>query len=262
MVLIPKEVVIVKKIFLAAVFLFAFVLGASSQANAVINVDARYWFTTFSDSVQLSSGSVVGTNLNLVDDLNVDDKKNFWEGRVSLELGSHSLRYGYMPLSWDGTKTLSQTVVFNGQTYTAGASVDTKLSADYHRLGYEYDIIDLLDNKLGVIFEIKYFDADARLSAPSIGLNESGALKAPIPTIGVAAQVGLPFLINVGGEITGVSAGSKIYLVDAEAGVNFKPAPFVVISGGYRILKFHVEKDNDKVDLTLKGPFVMLRADF
>ncbi len=251
-----------KKIFLAAVFLFATVLCASSPADAILKVDARYWFTTFSDSVQLSSGSVTGTNINLVDDLNVDDKKNFWEGRVTLELGSHKLRYGFMPLSWNGTKTLSQSIVFNGQTYTASTSVDTKLKGDYHRLGYEYDFIDLLDNKLGVIVELKYFDADARLSAPSIGLNEAGTLRAPIPTIGVAAQVGLPFLVNVGGEITGISAGSKIYLVDAEAGVNFKPAPFVVISGGYRILKFHVEKSSDKVDLTLKGPFVMLRANF
>jgi len=252
----------VKKIFLATLFLFAAVLCTSSPASAIVNVDARYWFTTFSDTVQLSSGSVTGTNLNLIDDLNVDDKKNFWEGRVTLELGSHKLRYSYMPLSWDGTKTITQTISFNGQTYTAGASVDTKLSADYHRLGYEYDIIDLLDNRVGVIFELKYFDADARLSAPSIGLNESGTLKAPIPTIGVTGQVGLPFLINIGGEITGVGTGSKVYLVDAEAGVNFKPAPFVVISGGYRILKFHVESSNDKVDLTLKGPFLMLRADF
>jgi len=234
----------------------------SSPADAIVKVDARYWFTTFSDSLQISSGSVTGTNINLIDDLNIDDKKNFFDGRVTLELGSHKLRYGLMPLSWDGTKVLNQSIVFNGQTYTASTTVDTKLKADYHRLGYEYDFIDLLDNKVGVIVELKYFDADARLSAPSIGLNESGTLKAPIPTVGVTAQAGLPFLINVGGEITGISAGSKIYLVDAEAGINFKPAPFVVLSGGYRILKFHVESSNDKVDLTLKGPFVMLRANF
>lgn len=251
-----------KKIFLAAVFLFATILCASSPADAILKVDARYWFTTFSDSIQISSGSVTGTDINLIDDLNIDDKRNFWEGRVTLELGSHKLRYGFMPLSWDGTKVLTQPIVFNGQTYTASTTVDTKLKADYHRLGYEYDIIDLLDNKVGVIVELKYFDTDARLSAPSIGLNESGALKVPIPTIGVTAQAGLPFLLNVGGEITGISAGSKVYLVDAEAGINFKPAPFVVISGGYRVLKFHVESSNDKIDLTLKGPFVMLRANF
>lgn len=251
-----------RKIFLAAVFVFAAVLCTSTPASAILKVDGRYWFTTFSDTVKLSSGSVAGTNINFVDDLNVDDKKNFWDGRITLELGSHKLRYGFMPLSWTGTKTLSQSVVFNGRTFSASTTVDTKLKADYHRLGYEYDIIDLLDNKLGVIFEVKYFDADARLSASSLGVNESGTLKAPIPTVGVAAQVGLPFLVNIGGEVTGISAGSKIYLVDGEAALNFKPAPFVVISGGYRVMKFHVEKSNDKVDLTLKGPFVMLRANF
>lgn len=251
-----------RRIFLAVFVIFAAVLCVNSEANALLKLDGRYWFTTFSDSIKLSSGSVTGTDINLVNDLGVDDKKNFWDGRITLELGSHKLRYGFMPVSWDGSRTLSQSIVFNGRTYSASTTVDTKLKADYHRLGYEYDIIDLLDNRLGVIFEVKYFDGDAKLSAPAAGISETGKLRAPIPTVGVTGQVGLPFLVSVGGELTGIAIGSKLYLIDGEAGINIKPAPFVVISGGYRILKFHVEKSNDKIDLTLKGPFVMLRANF
>ena len=56
--------------------------------------------------------------------------------------------------------------------------------------------------------------------------------------------------------------GSEAYIIDGEAMVNLKPAPFVVISGGYRIFKLHLESDDDLADLTVKGPFVMLRADF
>ena len=79
---------------------------------------------------------------------------------------------------------------------------------------------------------------------------------------GIAAQVGLPFLFSVGGEITGISLGSDAYLVDGEAMVNLKPAPFVIISGGYRVFKLHLENDDDLADITVKGPFVMLKADF
>ncbi|MBE7415283.1 MAG: hypothetical protein HS130_08655 [Deltaproteobacteria bacterium] len=50
--------------------------------------------------------------------------------------------------------------------------------------------------------------------------------------------------------------------MDAEASVNLKPVPFVVISGGYRYFRLHAEHDSDLADLTLNGPFVMLRADF
>jgi hypothetical protein len=250
----------VRKIFLAVAVLFAAVLFTGSTAHALLDVEARYWYTNLDDSIRFSNGSIAGTDINLVNDLGVDDKKGFAEGRITLELGSHKLRYGFMPMQWKGSKTLNQSIVFNGQTYTASTNVDTKAAVDYHRLGYEYDIIDLLDNRLGLIFELKYFDVDARLT--STGLNEKGTLRAPIPTIGVAGQVGLPFLINVGGEITGISAGKNIYLVDAEAAINIKPAPFVVISGGYRIFKLHADKNSDLVDITLRGPFISLKADF
>jgi len=242
---------------LAALLFFVATLFTGTNAFAIVDLEGRYWLTTMDDEIK--SGTT-GDTINLVDDLGVDDKENFFDVRATLELGSHRLRYGYMPLNWKGTKTISQDIVFNGQTYSALDTVNTELDIAYHRLGYEYDIIDTLDNRLGVIFEVKYFDIDASLT--STGLNETASVKAPVPTVGIAAQVGLPFLLTVGGEVTGITLGSAAWLVDAEAGVNFKPAPFVVVSGGYRLLKLHLDYDDDLADISVQGPFVMLRADF
>ena len=242
-------------VLLAAVF----VLSLSSKASAIVDVEARYWFTDFDDTIRGTEGSTVGTDINLVDDLGVGDE-NFVEGRITLELGSHKLRYGFMPLKWNGNKNVTSSINFNGQSFSG--NVESELRMDYHRLGYEYDIIDTLNNKLGVIFELKYFDGEASLKSPSAGLDERESFKAPIPTVGIAAQVGLPFLFSVGGEVTGISLGSDAYIVDGEAMVNLKPAPFVVISGGYRVFKLHLENDDDLADITVKGPFVMLKADF
>jgi hypothetical protein len=232
-------------------------LFTGTNAFAIVDVEGRYWLTTMDDEIK--SGTT-GTTINLVDDLGVDDQENFFDIRAILELGSHRLRYGYMPLSWEGTKTIGSPINFNGVNYPA-ASINTKLDIAYHRLGYEYDIIDTLDNRLGVIFEVKYFDIDANLTS-SLGQNETASVQAPVPTVGVAGQVGLPYLLTVGGEITGISLGSAAWLVDAEAGVNFKPFPFFVVSGGYRLLKLHLDYDNDLADISVQGPFVMLRADF
>lgn len=232
-------------------------LLVGTNASAVVDLEGRYWLTTMDD--EFKSG-VTGTTINLVDDLGVDDKENFFDIRATVELGSHKLRYGYMPMSWKGAKTITQTIDFNGQTYSASDNVSSELDIAYHRLGYEYDIIDLLNNRLGVIFEVKYFDIDASLT--TTGVSKSASIKAPVPTIGIAAQAGLPFLLSVGGEITGMSLGSAAWLVDAEAGVNFKPAPFVIVSGGYRLLKLHVDYNDDLADISVSGPFVMLKADF
>lgn len=250
-----------KRLAVAALVVLA-LLFTGSNASAVVDVEGRYWFSNLDDKIQVTGAGVTGTEIDLVNDLGVDDKKNFFDARITLELGSHKLRYGYMPLKWDGNNTLSQSIVFNGQTYSATTNVDSELKMDYHRLGYEYDIIDTLNNKLGIIFEVKYFDGNASLKAPGAGLDESESFKAPIPTVGIAAQVGLPLLISVGGEVTGISLGSKAYMVDGEVGVNIKPFPFVIISGGYRVFMLHLENNDDLADLTVKGPFVMLRADF
>ncbi|MDP2689119.1 MAG: hypothetical protein Q8P48_03290 [Deltaproteobacteria bacterium] len=249
-----------KKVLLSVMVFLAAVVAAAPAAHAVVNLDARYWFTSLDSTVMLSSGSTAGTEFDFVDDLGLDENKGFLEGRITLELGSHKLRYGFVPLKWDGSKTLDRNITFGGQTFTATTQVDSELTVNYHRLGYEYDIIDTLENRLGVIFELKYLDGEASLDAA--GASETESFRLPIPTVGVAAQVGLPFLFSVGGEVTGVTLGANAYLVDGEAAINLKPAPFVVISGGYRILKVHAEKDLDRGDITVQGPFVNLRADF
>ncbi|GMR04821.1 MAG: hypothetical protein BMS9Abin23_0733 [Thermodesulfobacteriota bacterium] len=248
---------------LAAIFMaLTILLLTSTSAFALVDVEARYWFTEMDGNVMATGGSLGGTNVGFVNDLGIDNSENFAEGRITLELGNHKIRYGYMPLSWSGTRTLSQDINFAGQTYSASSSVTTDIKLDLHRLAYEYDFIDLLNNRLGIIAELKYIDARVNLKDAALGLDEQQSIAIPIPTVGVSAQVGLPFLFNVGGEVTGMSLGSKAYLVDAEAMVNFKPAPFVVIAGGYRYMKFHVEKGDDEIDFTLKGPFITLKADF
>lgn len=250
-----------KKILLVLAVL-ALTLSISTDASAWLEAEARYWMPTLESNFKSSITGVIGTNIDLVDDLGLDDNESFPEGRVTLNLGKHRLRYGYMPLEWDASKNITQTYTFGGKDYIAGALVDTTLKADYHRLGYEYDFIDVLNNKLGIIFEIKYFDFEAGLKADGLGFNETESLKAPVPTIGLAAQFGLPALLSIAGEVTGIGTGGDLYLYDAEVGVVYTPAPFIRLSGGYRIFELHVEDGDDEATLTLSGPYVMLKADF
>ncbi len=245
--------------FLALFFVLAF---PGSKAFALVKAEGRYWFTSLNSSVKVTEANIIGTNIDLVDDLGVGDSENFWEGRITLELGSHKLRYSYMPMKWDGSKTISKDIVFKGKTYTASTVVDSELDIKYHRLTYEYDIIDTLDNRLGILLEVKYFDIDASLKDSTLVLDESESIKVPLPSVGLTANIGLPLLLNVGGEVTGVSLGNYGYIVDAEAAVNFKPLPFITVSGGYRYLKLHVEVNDDEGDFELNGPYALLRASF
>ncbi|MBI3756288.1 MAG: outer membrane beta-barrel protein [Deltaproteobacteria bacterium] len=247
------------KKFLLLIFVFAVSLLAYSPAEAIVHVEGRYWFTSLDSTVTVTDASVIGTEINLVDTLGVDDKKNFWEARVDLNLGSHHLIYAYMPLSWDGQKTLTQSVNFAGKTYTASTKVDSSLDIVYQRIGYRYDIIDTLGNQLGIIIDVKLLDIEARLKAASLGFDKSYSVTAPVPTIGLGAQVGLPALFSIGAEVTGI-AYSGNHLIDGEGSINFNPIPFVTISGGYRLFDVKVADGDNKVDFKLKGPFLMVKA--
>ncbi|HZX36223.1 MAG TPA: hypothetical protein VFF54_07005 [Thermodesulfobacteriota bacterium] len=245
------------------VFMIMFMAAAvffAAEAQAVVEIDARYWFTNLSSDVKVTESGLPGTGIDLADDLGVDDSKGFPEGRVRLGFGDHHVRYSYMPMSWDGDEIITQSVNFDGKTYLAGTRVKSDFDVAYHRLGYEYDIVNTLGNKFGVIAEVKYFDIDASLKSPVN--NESKSLAVPLPAIGVSVQAGLPAFLSVGAEITGMTAGNAGNLVDAEAFLNLTPAPLVTISAGYRYLALHAEHDDDEVDFKVSGPFATVRVGF
>lgn len=245
-----------KKI-LIAFFVVAFAALLSTPAHAVVDVEGRYWLSTLDSNVKAGS---VGTDIDLVNTLGMDEKKNFFDGRIVLELGGHSLRYGYVPLEWKGSGSSTVVISYNGQDYAANVAIDSELNIDYHRLAYQYNFIDTLDNHLGVIVELKYFDIDAKLE--SAVRNESISIGAPVPTVGLSAQVAIPFLVKLSGEATGISLGDKAYMYDAEVSLSYKPLPFFDIAGGYRAFKLHAEDGGDELDIEITGPFIMLRADF
>jgi hypothetical protein len=247
------------KKYILAVSLFLAVILNCSNALAFVHIEGRYWFTDLSNVAIASTGGVTGTDLNFNKDLDLEKRKDFWEARVSLELDDHQIRYGFLPLKWSGTRNLAGSISFNGQTFTG--QTDSTLKADYHRLGYKYDFVDLLGSDLGVIIEFKYFNATIGVKSPA-GPAESRGIDAFFPTLGVSGHLGLPFKMNFGGEVTGVMLTSKLYTADGELALNINTIPFVTISGGYRALIVYIEKQKVKEDMTLVGPFLLLRAGF
>ena len=236
---------------------FTVLFFAYSSAEAIVHVEGRYWFTGLNAKGKATEASLIGTEIDFVDTLGMEKSKNFWEAKIDLNLGDHHLRYAYMPLSWVGQKTLTQSINFNGATYSASTKVDSKLDIIYQRVGYRYNIIDMLENQLGIILDVKILDIKTDLKAT--GIDKSYSVTAPIPTIGLGAQVGLPFLFSFGGEVTGMAYGDN-QLIDWEASLNFNPIPFTTISGGYRAFALNVKDKDNKVDFSLAGPFLMVNV--
>ena len=228
----------------------------------VIEFEGRYWLTDLnSGSVKAKNNEITGNDVDFHDDLGLR-ANGAPEGRLTVFTGPFSrIRLTYTHLSFEGDKTLTRAVTFQGQTFTAATRVMTDLEIHYGRLGWLWQPLSIPGVlKFGGLFEVKGFLADASLRTRGLTpeIRESGVFPLVVPTLGLALDVTPPMLpmLHVFGEVSGLPAGDLGNIVDAEAGFRFVPVRFFTVSAGYRFFDIGIGKNDDIAKLRLRGPFV------
>ncbi len=246
-------------------FLFAPAAPAVALPFAEVWGEFRYWRPTLESEIVASVPGFPGTTVDPVSDLGLDEQQNAFEGRVGLTLlGRHKFRIGYLPLSFDGDRTVTRDIIFGGTTFTATVDrVLTDLDVKILQAGYEFDFLKTPVGYLGVLFEIHYFDVQAHLRTVTSAKDERVDFKLPLPAVGLAFRAyPITQILSVGAEVVGVTIGSRGHYLDGEASVTLSPWPFVEITGGYRVINLHGEEGDDSFDLLLHGPFASLTVRF
>ena len=233
-------------------------LAGNAFAASGLEVGARgaYWFPKLTGSAQTN---VTGdTRFDFKDTLGVKDE-NFPFGEAFLRVGSTTVRVGYTQFKFDGDKELTQTVVFNGVTYSATDNVISSLDVKMVDGEVQYDFLrpdaGIAGFNIGLLLKVRYVDGKVELRSASQG-NTVKDFKAPIPMVGAAAGVGfLKDMLRVDARVAGI-AYSGNHLYDADAYASFAPLPFVRIQGGYRYLDLKVDRDGTLASFKLKGPYI------
>ncbi len=126
-------------------------------------------------------------------------------------------------------------------------------------MGWVWQFIDIGKGtvKLGTLVEGKGFWVKASLEAPDLlsPVKESKRVLFGLPTIGVAFDINPHKIVNIFGEVSGLSAGSYGYTYDAEAGIKLIPVEFLSIIAGYRIFDVKAKDNSDFAKLRFHGPF-------
>lgn len=240
-----------------------FLTSLNTKAYAIAEVEVRYWNAELALDAQVSKGASVGTVFDFVDALDMDNKEGIPELRAKVGFFGNNLRYAFTNLSWEGNDKITKNFTFDGDDYFIAMDAKSEFNLAYHRLGVEFGF-ELAENQLGIILELKYFDAEMNLSIPGQpDLKKSESAGLPVPAIGATFNVNLPFLISFGGEVTGFSAGSKLTVLDAEAALHFDPGPFMTFSLGYRMLEISADDgDDNTLEISVDGPFARLEVGF
>ena len=238
-------------------------LAGSAFAASGFEVGARgaYWFPKLTGSAQ--TNAIGDTRFDFKDTLGVNDE-NIPFGEAFLRLGSTTLRVGYAQLTFDGDRELTQTVVFNGATYSATdnviSSLDMKMLDGELQFDFLRPDVGLAGFNLGLLLKVKYVDGKVELRDAS--QTELKDFKAPIPMIGAAAGVGfLKDMVRIDARAAGI-AYSGNHLVDVDAYASFVPLPFVRIQGGYRYIDLKIDEDGTLASFKLKGPYVGAQLSF
>ncbi|MCU0650799.1 MAG: hypothetical protein MUC52_01000 [Candidatus Omnitrophica bacterium] len=257
-----------KKMALVCVFLICAAGNVGAQ-DVNVEFEGRYWMPDLTAKAKVTEAGIIGSNLNFKSELGIKDE-DFPEARFIWHTGPNSrIRAFYTQAEFDGDQTVSQTITFDGKTYTAGAQVKSNLDLQYFGLGWIWEFINTMDEKvkIGTILEAKGFAGEASLDAPALSISESTDFIAGLPTAGLSFTVN-PFKdsapyksrnmlteLSFYGEAAGMSAGTYGYFLDAEAGVKWAPVKNVSVSGGYRMVSMKAEDDPDYAKLELKGWF-------
>lgn len=249
-------------VFLSPAFSRAEVIDLWNAEDYNLQLEGRYWRPRLDSTVKIVDHNI-GTDVNLVDDLGFDKEKDFGEGRLQIKFfNRNKFNFSYLPLKWDADHVLTQTIQFNGQTYTAGTPVQSKLELKLFKVGYEFDFLAGEYGFLGATFDVMVADTHVEIKSLTTAIDEKYDATVPVPLIGITARWNILKWIGLTARVSGLPAGGYGYVFDAEGSLDINPIKYVGISGGYRFFKAKASYNDNKADYNLDGPFAALKIRF
>ena len=243
------------------------VLLATAASALEFGAQGFYWYPELSGDLRVDAGGVVGTRFDLEEDMDVD-KEGFIGVKLFAGLGSHHLSVEAMRVTYKGTYTQNEEIIFGGIVIPITADGDFELDYAMVDAIYRWDLIDLENVlagfSLGPILSGKLLQGTAELTAthPLASEHQKEEFNAIIPMVGAGAHVGiLADLLEANLEVRGIGYnGNKV--IDARAEIAYTPFPFLDVGVGYRVIQLDVDYDDVSLDLSQAGPWAGLTLGF
>jgi hypothetical protein len=224
------------------------------------HIEASFGWWNPAPDFQIASESlgVLGTVINAVNDLGIEQKQ-IPELRIVLRPGrKHKFRMDYLPMTYTANSTVHREFVFNGIKYAINLPLSTELSWKTWHLGYEYDFLYKDRGFVGIVFQAKATDIQASIQAAALG-REFARAQAPIPAIGGIGRIYVVPNISITGELDFLKIPDSIderyqahyWDFDLYGTVNFND--YVGAQIGYRSIDLGYVFEDDHGDFKAKG---------
>jgi hypothetical protein len=233
------------------------IFASPAFADELLSLKAGYLALDPSGDVAVSVDGLIGTLLDVEDDLGLDDSEEYFV-EAALQLGSFRLFAAYLPVSFSGDSVLTKDINFKGETFVLGSRVESDVNIDIYEAGLAWFLINIDDMPVRIQFgpemAVKYVDASVELQNSSHGLNESESVGVPIPTLGARVRVSVADYLSVVGRVGYLEYDGNSFL-DVDAQMECSPIPMVGLFAGYRYLDVDVDENDVLIDATFAGPY-------
>ena len=233
----------------------ALLLSAPVQADFVgFSIGVSYWEPDLSGDIS-STGD---PDIDLTDDLGLDDPS---ESTLLLVLEHPvpflpNLRYQNIDLDSSGREALSGNITFEGETYTGGETVRSKLDLSHDDLVLYYEVLDNWVN-LDIGLDVKRFDGEVSITGSTNTVTSKIDIDETIPLLYLSARFDLPFSgFYVGADISTLSVDDNS-VDDATLKLGYISKIGFGIEGGIKTFSVELDDADDlDTDLEYDGAFV------
>lgn len=236
---------------LAAAF---FLLSAAAPAlgqDEFVGVRLREWYARMSGTIEAEENNSGSTRLDLADDLGLGDQNWTTELQAYLRLPLVGRIYaGWWQAHDSGSETLTRTIEFAGQTFSASTQVDSEVSLDVAYLMYEFALPviplgDLLSLEVGVSGGIRGFRGHGKIEGGGLDADEEGV--AGLPTLGAHVTLRLFDLVRLEAEVLGLVfsySDHEINYLEGFVEATVEPLPWIFAGVGYKFAMLNYDFDN------------------
>lgn len=228
------------------------------------HIEAAYGWWNASPKLMVSSESlnIVGSNVDLINDLGIEQHQL---GKFDLVLKpgkKHRLKYQHLPIKYETDAfRVTREFVFNGQRYNVGLPVTTSVDFSSNSFGYEYDFLHYPRFFVGAGVSMKLTNVHVDLQSP-IGV-EFFKQTAPIPAINFAGRGYITPNLSVDSEIAFFRIPSSIEeQIEGDGSYNdfdihatYNINKYVGAQLGWRKTTIFYEADRDRGDLKFTGTY-------
>ncbi|MBI4845378.1 MAG: hypothetical protein HY810_02730 [Candidatus Omnitrophica bacterium] len=243
-------------------------ISLADEVNTLVSIGADYWMPTLDAKIKSSELSVIGTQIDIIDDLGLDDSEGIVNIKGSIDMPLlPELYVSYFAIDGSGSKNITNTLTYKGQTYSATNNISSKYDVTQFEGLLIFHLINTDIFRVGPLVGAKYFEVETELKDNTTGIIKTESVDGPVPVIGISAAVKFAEKFKLECLARGLSIeidNVDAAMFDVDLGLHCDFNRFLRVSTGYRYFAIDAEdsSNNDSVDIKFTGPYIGITGSF